>query len=253
MCPKISVIVPIHNEKFSIKPLYSSLQQSMGAIGQPYEIIFVNDYSTDGSLDELAGLCLGGSNLKVISLSRRYGQSLAIQAGLDIASGDLIVTMDGDLQNDPEDIPKLLNKMNDGFDMVCGWRYMRNDPYDKILASKIAGFMRRIITGEHVHDFGCSLRVFRKDVVGDIYLSSGMHRFFTLIILRLGYKIGEVKIKHNPRRFGKSKYNTYNRLCECLLGFIGILVFGIPRKTRKKPIISLIRLLAISNIFLLVR
>lgn len=232
---KISIIVPVHNEKFSIRPLYLSLQRSIGAIGQAYEVIFIDDCSTDGSLDELAGLCLEDRNLTAISLSRRYGQSLAIQAGLDIAGGDLIVTIDGDLQNDPADIPKLLNKMNDGFDMVCGWRHKRNDPYNKILASKIACSVRRIITGEHIHDFGCSLRAFRKDITKGIYLSSGMHRFFTLIILRLGYKIGEIKVKHYHRRFGKSKYNINNRLCECLFDFIYILLFGIPKAIRAKP------------------
>lgn len=235
MRPKISVIVPIHNEKFSIRPLYLSLQQSMGATGQLYEIIFVNDYSTDGSLNELNGLCLGAKNLTIISLSRKYGQSLAMQAGLDIACGELIVTMDGDLQNDPQDIPKLLNKMNEGFDMVCGWRHKRNDPYGKVLVSKVASFARRIVTGERIHDFGCGLRVFRKDIVKDVYLSSGMHRFFALIIFKRGYKIGEVKVKHSPRRFGYSKYNIHNRLRECLFCFIRILFFDIPKATGEKP------------------
>ena len=234
MRPKISVIVPIHNEKFSIKPLYLSLQQSMGAVGQSYEIIFVNDASTDGSFEELSGLCLGNINLTIISLSRKYGQSLAIQAGLDIACGDLIVTIDGDLQNDPQDIAVLLNKMNDGFDMVCGWRHKRKDPYDKVFVSKIACFLRRIITGEQIHDFGCGLRAFRKDIVKDIYLSSGMHRFFTLIIFRRGYKIGEVKVKHCRRRFGESKYNIHNRLRECLFGFVGILLEGAPKRIGEK-------------------
>ncbi len=236
MRPKISIIVPIHNEKLSIKPLYLSLQQSMGAIGQSYEIIFVNDASTDGSVNELSSLCLGTSRkLTIITLSRKYGQSLAIQAGLDIACGDLIVTIDGDLQNDPEDIPKLLNKMNDGFDMVCGWRYKRKDPYNKVLVSKIVCFLRRFLTGERIHDFGCGLRVFRKDIVKDIYLSSGMHRLFTLLIFRRGYKIGEIKVKHYHRHFGKSKYNLHNRLYECLFGFIGILLVGFPKTIGEKP------------------
>lgn len=235
MHQKISVIVPVNNEEFSIKPLFLSLQQVMDKIGQPYEIIFVDDYSTDGSLEALKQIRLTRKNLAIVSLSKKYGQSLALQAGLDIASGELIITMDGDLQNDPEDIPALLDKMKEGFDVVCGWRYKRNDPWNKILVSRIVSICRRIITREKIHDFGCGLRVFRREAVKDVYLSAGMHRFFSLIMVKLGYKIGEVKVRHYFRRFGKSKYGLRNRLTECLIDFTRILSFGVPKVIGKKP------------------
>lgn len=235
MRPKISVVVPINNEELSIKPLFLILQQVMGKIGQTYEIIFVDDHSTDGSFEVLNRIHLACKNFTVVSLSRKYGQSLALQAGLDVACGELIVTMDGDLQNDPEDIPALLNKIKDGFDLVCGWRYKRNDSWNKVLASLIASACRRIITREKIHDFGCGLRAFRRDIIENVYLSPGMHRFFALIMLKLGYKIGEVKVNHHCRRFGKSKYNLSNRLTECLVDFMRILLFGVPKVIKEKP------------------
>ncbi len=250
MRPKISVIVPINNEESSIKTLFLSLREVMGNIGQPYEIIFVDDYSTDGSFEVLNKIHLTCKNFTVVSLSRKYGQSLALQAGLDVACGELIVTIDGDLQNDPEDIPALLNKMKDGFDVVCGWRYKRNDPWDKILAAVIVSACRRIITKEKIHDFGCGLRAFRRDVIKNVYLSPGMHRFFALIMLKLGYKIGEVKVSHHHRRYGKSKYNLGNRLIECLIDFMCILLFGVLKVVKEKPDYKISRILKDERLFL---
>lgn len=231
---KFSVVIPVYNEKQSIVPLYSSLRSVMEKIGQSYEIIFVNDCSTDNSLETLKGIDLKSSNLIIISLGKRNGQSLAMQAGFDIAQGDLIITMDGDLQNDPEDIPELLAKMNEGYDVVCGWRKNRKDTISKLLVSKIARVILRIITKVNIHDFGCTLRIFKKEALRGVYLSTGMHRFFILIISKLGRKIGEIKVKHYPRTFGRSKYNIHNRLFEFLIGLTRVSFFDIHRLMERR-------------------
>ena len=198
----------------------------MGKIGEPYEIIFVNDCSTDGSLDKLKSIPFSSPNLTVITLKKRYGQSVAMRAGLNIARGELIITMDGDLQNDPKDIPKLLEKMEEGCEIVCGWRYNRKDSWGKVSISKIICAIRRIITKENVHDFGCSLRVFKKDLLEHIYFSKSLHILLPLIMFKLGFKIGEVKVIHYPRRFGTSKYNVFDRLI-LIRDFIHIMLFPI--------------------------
>lgn len=209
---KFSIVIPIYNEEGSIEPLYFSLKKVMEKLKQSYEIIFVNDSSTDRSLQALNGINTIPANLIIVNLCRHSGESAALQAGFDIARGEIIITMDGDCQNDPEDIPDLLNKMDAGLDVVCGWRYSRKDPWDKVVASKIANSARRIIMKEKIHDVGCTLRVFKRSVLKNVYLSKGMHRFFTLIMAKLGYRIGEIKVRHYPRRSGRSKYHIWNRL-----------------------------------------
>jgi glycosyltransferase involved in cell wall biosynthesis len=224
---KFSIVIPIYNEEQSIVPIYLSLRRVMERMEQSYEVIFVNDGSSDRSAQVLNSIDLKPPNLTIVNLNKHSGQSAAMQAGFDVAEGELIITIDGDLQNEPGDIPNLLDKMKDGYDVVCGWRYDRKDPWGKLLASNIACTLRRIITKEDIHDFGCGLRIFKKEVLRDIYLSSGMHRFFTLITSRLGYKTGEIKVKHCPRRYGISKYNIHNRLRQCIMDTIRILLFDI--------------------------
>ncbi|MFH1191192.1 MAG: glycosyltransferase family 2 protein [Candidatus Omnitrophota bacterium] len=223
---KFSLIIPVYNEKESVVFLYMSLRQVMDKLAQPYEIIFVDDCSLDGTFEALSNLDLRPANLIVAGLNKHSGQSVAMQAGFDISQGEWLITMDGDLQNDPEDIILLRDEMIKGnYDIVCGWRHQRNDPLNRLLVSKIACVLRRVFTKENIHDFGCSFRIFKRGVLNNIYFSGGMHRFFVLIMHKLGYKIGEMKVKHNARRFGKSKYNLYNRLFECLVEFTSILLF----------------------------
>lgn len=231
---KFSIVIPIYNEEETVVPLYLSLKRVMDRMEQSYEIIFVNDGSTDNSLGVLNSIDSKPANLIIVNLNKHSGQSAALQAGFDIAEGELIITMDGDLQNDPEDIPKLLEKMKEGFDVVCGWRYNRIDPFSKVFPSKIASTFLRIITRENIHDFGCTLRIFKKEILKNVYLSGGMHRFFVLIMFKLGYKIGEVKVKHYPRRFGCSKYNISNRLLQCLIDSMRILLFDIKKLMKRK-------------------
>ena len=228
--PKLSVIIPLYNEGESIKILHTSLKTTLETINQPYEIIFINDGSSDKTLDELNNLVLKTKDLVICTLPRHMGKSAAFQKGFDTAKGELIITLDGDLQDVPDEIPKLLHEMQKGYDMVCGWRHRRKDSFMKIFASRIANLLRRVITNENIHDVGCSLRVFKRDILKDIYLSGGMHRFFTLIVKRSGYKIGEVKIRHCHRKFGRSKYNFTGRLFEGTIDFVGIYFFGAGRR-----------------------
>lgn len=232
---KFSLVIPVYNEKESVVILYMSLRQVMDKIKQAYEIIFVDDCSTDGTFEALSGIDLRPANLIIARLSKHGGQSEAMQAGFDIARGELIITMDGDLQNDPGDIILLWEKITkDDYDIVCGWRYERKDPLNKLLVSRIACALRRAITKENIHDFGCSFRIFKRTVLNNVYFSRGMHRFFVLIMRKLGYKIGEIKVRHNPRRFGKSKYNLYNRLFESLTDFTLILLSDTRKMLRYK-------------------
>lgn len=227
-------MIPIYNEEQSIIPLYFSLKNVMDKIGQTYEIIFVNDGSTDSSLDKLKGINLSPAQLVIVNLKKHSGQATAMQAGFDIAQGELIITMDGDLQNDPKDIPNLLGKMKEGYDVVCGWRYDRKDPWSKVFVSKVTSNLMRLVTNKNIHDFGCTLRIFKRGILENVYLFRGMHRFFTLIMSKLSYKIGEVKVRHHPRRFGSSKYNICDRLPGCIIDSMCILLFGIHRLMKRK-------------------
>ncbi|MBU4251663.1 MAG: glycosyltransferase family 2 protein [Candidatus Omnitrophica bacterium] len=225
--PKFSVIIMAYNEEQTVIPLYYSLKKVMDKLGQSYEIIFVNDGSTDKSPDRLRSINLTPADLIIVDLDKHRGQSTAMQAGFDIAQGEFIITMDADLQNDPEDIPRLWDKLKDGYDAVCGWRYNRKDPRSKVIISHLASFFLRLMVKQDIHDFGCSLRILRKEALKNVYLSKGMHRFFILLMLKLGYKIGEVKVNHRPRRFGQSKYNIHNRLFECLFVFLRISLYDV--------------------------
>ncbi|MBI1858595.1 MAG: glycosyltransferase family 2 protein [Candidatus Melainabacteria bacterium] len=209
-----SVVIPIFNEEKSVTALFDSIKEVMDILNKSYEVIFVDDGSTDKSIESLKGIDPRGCNVAVLSLAQHKGKSEALQAGFDHASGNIIITMDGDLQDNPANIPLLINKLNEGFDIVIGWRYKRNDPFSKKLASKIANIIRRILFKEKIHDVGCGLKAFKSYVVRNICFSGGLYRFFTAITKKTGYKIGEIKISHNPRKYGYSKYNLLQRITE---------------------------------------
>jgi glycosyltransferase involved in cell wall biosynthesis len=155
-------------------------------------------------------------HLRVIALAGRFGKSAALQAGFDSARGDIIITLDGDLQDDPADIPRLLGKLQEGYDLITGWRYRRQDPLAKKLASRVANSVRRLVTGENIHDVGCALRVFHRRVLDTIYLTKGWHRFFTAIVLKKGFHIMELKVAHHARVYGSSKYGIWDRFSESI-------------------------------------
>lgn len=205
--PKISVVVPIYNERENIEPLYRELKEVLESLKESYEIIFVNDGSQDGSEEILDKIALSDPKVTVIHLRRNFGQTAAMSAGFYHAKGSIIITMDGDLQNDPKDIPKLLEKMKEGYDIVSGWRKDRKDPYwTRVFPSKIANALISYVTGVKLHDYGCSLKAYKREVIKELHLYGEQHRFIPALASELGCKIAEIPVNHRPRTAGKSKY-----------------------------------------------
>jgi len=204
---KLSIVIPIYNEEENIPKLYEELKGVLEKLPYDYEIIFVDDGSTDRSFELLEEIAKKDPKVKVVKFRRNYGQTAAMYAGFQHAEGDVIITMDGDLQNDPHDIPKLLEKINEGYDIVSGWRKNRKDPFlTRILPSKIANWIISKVTGVHLHDYGCTLKAYRKEVAKSYRLYGDMHRFLPAVAKGFGAKVTEVVVNHRPRLYGKSKY-----------------------------------------------
>ena len=202
----ISVVVPLYNEEENAVELHSRLKTVMDSTGTEYEMIFVDDGSTDRTLPLLEEIQARDRNVVVLSLRRNFGQTAAFAAGFDYARGDIIITIDGDLQNDPDDIPKLLELMKDN-DIVSGWRKKRKDPFlSRRLPSVMANWLISRVTGVQLHDYGCSLKAYRREVIKNLKLYGEMHRFIPAVANIYGVKIAEVETTHHPRLKGKSKY-----------------------------------------------
>jgi glycosyltransferase involved in cell wall biosynthesis len=205
------VVIPAYNERTNVDPCYRELVDVLERHGQPFEVLFVDDGSTDGTdaiLRELAGR---NPRVRVLRFRRNAGQTAALHAGFQSARGAVVVTMDADLQNDPHDIPKLLAALP-GHDAVCGWRVDRQDPWTKRVASRVANRVRDRVTRDGVHDTGCSLKVFRREALGRLRLYRGMHRFLPALLQMEGLLVAEVPVSHRPRRAGVSKYGNWQRL-----------------------------------------
>lgn len=201
----ISVVIPIYNERENIGELYEKLKEALSNLD--YEIIFVDDGSQDGSTEIIREIALKDERVKGVILKRNYGQTSALSAGFEIAMGDVIITMDGDLQNDPRDIPRLLEKMEEGYDVVSGWRKDRKDPFLKRrLPSNIANWIISKITGVNLHDYGCTLKAYRREILEDLSLYGELHRFIPALASINGAKVTEIAVKHHPRKRGRSKY-----------------------------------------------
>ena len=232
---KISIVVPVYNEEENVPILYDRLKEVLEKIPYDYEIIFVDDGSTDRTREILEEIASKDKKVKVIEFARNFGQTPAMMAGMDYATGDVIVTMDGDLQNDPEDIPRLLEKIEEGYDVVSGWRKNRQDAaISRKLPSKIANWLIGKMTGVKIHDYGCTLKAYRSDVIKKVRLYGELHRFIPALastVTSVG-KIIEIPVKHHPRIYGKSKYGisrTFKVLAD--LFFIWFL-----KKFMQKPI-----------------
>jgi glycosyltransferase involved in cell wall biosynthesis len=204
--PAVSVVVPIFNEAENLEDLHRELTQALEAMGRPYEIILVDDGSRDGSLQRMAALEGRDRRVRVLALRRNFGQTAAFSAGFDHARGAIVVTSDGDLQNDPADIPRLVAKLEEGFDIVCGWRQQRQDPTSKTVPSWFANRIISWATGVHLHDYGCSLKAMRSEVVRGLRLYGEMHRFIPAVASWMGVSLAEIPVNHRPRRRGASKY-----------------------------------------------
>lgn len=209
----VSVVVPIYNEFENIPLLYEQLSQALPPLGREYEILFVDDGSRDGSIEALQALAAADTRVKVVRFRRNYGQTAALQAGLQFASCDVIVTLDGDLQNDPSDIGMLLAKIDEGFDLVHGWRKQRRDAFvNRRLPSLIANWVISKTTRFPIHDLGCTLKAIRREIAQDLELYGEMHRFIPILAHWRGARCVEVVTKHHPRRFGQTKYGISRTL-----------------------------------------
>ena len=205
--PQISVVIPIFNERENLPLLLEGVATTLKKSEINYEIVCIDDGSQDGSTDILRQLAQNRTDLVVVILRRNYGQTPAIAAGFQHTRGKIIVTLDGDLQNDPQDIPLLLSKLEEGYDLVSGWRKNRQDnALTRLLPSKIANWIIGRVTGVKLHDYGCSLKAYRSELIADLNLYGELHRFLPALAYIEGAKIVEIPVRHHPRRYGKSKY-----------------------------------------------
>lgn len=243
MAPELSIVIPVRNESPNIKPLYDELTQVMGQYGRSYELIIVDDGSTDDSFEQLASLQARDPRLCVIRFRRNFGQTAAFAAGFARARGRLVVTSDGDLQNDPRDIPAMVALIEQGNDIVCGWRKDRKDTFvTRRVPSMMANKLISWATGVELHDYGCSLKVFRSEVVKGLRLYGEMHRFLPAIASQFGVTIAEVIVNHRARRAGSTKYGL-GRTVRVILD-LATVKFLLSYSTRPLQIFGLIGMLA---------
>jgi len=206
---KLSVVAPVYNEAPNIRPLYEQITAALEGVVESYEIVLVDDGSTDGSFELMKELHQADPRLMVVQFRRNFGQSAAFAAGFDHAQGEIIATLDADLQNDPADIPRLLEKLEEGYDVVSGWRQNRKDNMIRKIPSALANQLIARTTGVKLHDTGCSLRVYRREVVENIKLYGEMHRFIPALASWVGIKLAEVPVNHRPRTQGQAKYGKF--------------------------------------------
>jgi len=218
----LSLIIPVYNEAQNLRPLYEQLKAALDRTAVDYEIIAIDDGSRDDSFAILKELHEQDTSLKVIRFRRNFGQTAAFAAGFDLAQGDVVITMDADLQNDPADIPLLLDKMAEGYDVVSGWRVERKDAFlTRRLPSMIANWLISTVTGVHLHDYGCSLKAYRREVVKGVQLYGELHRFIPALSSWMGVEVAEIPVQHHPRRFGSSKYGI-SRTIRVILDLITV-------------------------------
>jgi len=219
--PEISLVIPVFNEEDNLKPLTEEILEVLNPLGKGFEVIFVDDGSTDGSLAILRELARKYSFIRVLRFRYNCGQTAAFDAGFKASRGEVVVTMDADLQNDPHDIPLLLDRLNE-YDLVCGWRYERNDRWIRRISSRIANWVRNKLSDEQIVDVGCSLKAFRRESLKSLKLYRGMHRFFPTLIKMEGFKVIEVKVHHRPRRYGETKYAIGNRILRSFIDLLAV-------------------------------
>ncbi len=225
---QLSIVVPVYNEEGNVEELHKKIVKACDKLNKTYEIIFVDD----GSCDKTVEICKSLSNLTLIELRKNFGQTAAFDAGFKQSSGEVIVTMDGDLQNDPADIGKLLEKKAEGYDIVSGWRFDRKDSFSKKFFSRTADKLRKLLLKDSIHDSGCSLKVYDGNALRSIDLFGEMHRFIPAILELDGYIVGEVKVSHYPRVHGVTKYNWKRSV----KGFVDMISIWFWRKYASRPL-----------------
>lgn len=235
---KISIVIPALNEEKSIHELYLNLEYVLNTLKDPYEIVFVEDGSTDNTFPILEEIARKDDRVSIIKFRKNFGKSIALNTAFKHAKGDVVITMDGDLQDDPDEIPRFIEKIEKGYDLVVGWKYPRIDPITKTVPSKFFNWLTCMLTGVTLHDFNCGFKAYKKEVIDNISLYGEMHRYIPALAAWNGFKITEIKVKHHPRKYGKSKYG-FSRLLKGFLDLITVKfltsfatrplhVFGIP-------------------------
>jgi len=228
---KISLVVPLLNEEESILPLINEIRKAIKPLNKPYEVIFVDDGSTDGSLKIIKDAAKVDNRLKFISFRKNYGKSAALQVGFKAATGDAIITMDADLQDDPHEIPNLLKKLDEGFDLCSGWKKERFDPFIKKYSSRFFNFVTRIISGIKIHDFNCGLKAYRREVVQNLNVYGELHRYVPVLAKWQGFTVTEIPVKHHKRRYGKTKFG----ISRFFKGFIDLITVTFVARYVKRP------------------
>jgi dolichol-phosphate mannosyltransferase len=218
---EISVVVPVYNEEKNLPILITQLSEVLEGVGKPYEMIFVDDGSNDGSRKILKELVSRYPQIRILGFKRNCGETAAGAAGLKEAKGKIVITIDADLQNDPRDIPTMLEYLKE-YDMVTGWRQKRDDPWVKQITSKIANKIRNWLSGEAIQDSGCTFRAYKKECLQNLKLYKGLHRFMPTLVKIEGFRVIEIPIDHHPRKFGVSKYNTWNRMWRAFVDLLAV-------------------------------
>ncbi len=230
----ISVVIPVYNEEENIGELHRELRSVLQPMNIDYEIIFVDDGSTDSTFDGLIKVHKIDNNVRIIKFRRNFGQTAAMSAGFDQAKGETVITMDGDLQNDPSDIPKMIKKIeSEDYDVICGWRHMRKDSLPKKTISKFANILRKnLVGGLTIHDSGCTMRIYKRECLINLDIYGEMHRYIPNLLNWKGYKIGEIRVNHRKRSYGITKYN-WRRI---IRGFLDLMVVAFWQKYSFRPI-----------------
>jgi glycosyltransferase involved in cell wall biosynthesis len=223
--PQLSLIVLVYNEVDSVEPLHRELMGVLDGLGRSFEVVYIDDGSRDGSTERLGELALHDARVRVVSFRRNFGQTAAVQAGIDHSRGEILVFLDGDMQNDPHDIPLLLQKIDEGYDVVSGWRRNRRDDATRVLPSRIANWLIARVTGVRLSDFGCTLKAYRREVIEDVNLYGEMHRFIPVFADMVGARITEIPVNHRPRTYGRSKYSL-SRTSRVALDLITVKLLG---------------------------
>ena len=228
----ISVVVPVHNEERSVALLFDEIRSALEPLGREWETVFVDDGSTDGSFGALTRLHAANDNVRVVRLRRNFGKATALAAGFDEATGQLIVTIDADLQDDPAEIPRLLAKLDEGFDLVSGWKARRRDRWSRRILSKIFNSATSRLSGVRLHDMNCGLKAYRAEAVRGISLYGELHRFLPVLAHHRGFRIAELPVNHRPRAHGRSRYG----LERYLRGFFDLLTVSFIGRYRHRPL-----------------
>lgn len=206
--PAISVVIPLLNEEESLRTLYHEIQISLDDVGQPWEILFVDDGSMDGSMTIIEDLHVADPRVRAIQFRRNFGKSAALSAGFTAAQGDVVFTMDADLQDDPVEMPRFLAKLDEGYDLVSGWKYPRLDPWTKTWPSRLFNWATGQLSGIRLHDFNCGFKAYRREVTQEVDLYGELHRYVPVLAHWRGFQVTEIKVHHRPRRYGRSKFGA---------------------------------------------